>query len=215
MRGLAEARGHGPGPDPSRTGTHSRSISTRRAFFTSGARGTRGTDFTGTSSGASLTTGTFATFFASRTRRTRGSSISLDGEKRGCQIPLCLERTEASGGPTAWAPTCSPRADTHRGARRTNSASSTRETSSTLEEENEEVVRGRRAPSPGPAAPTSERGLGTVSAETPREILTGGPALPRAPLGPGAPTLPCRRAQRRQSRASAGPRPVDSLGPKG
>ncbi len=29
-----------------------------------------------------------------------------------------------------------------------------------------------------------------------RELLTGGPALPRAPLGPGAPTLPWRRAQR-------------------
>lgn len=76
-----------PTLDPSGGGTYSRSVSTRGSFLTSGARGTRGTDFTGTPSGASLTAGAFAAFFASRARRARGSSISLDGENCDCQSP--------------------------------------------------------------------------------------------------------------------------------
>ena len=81
------ARDTAPTLDPSGACTYSRSISTRGSFLTSGARGTGRTDFTSTPSGASLTTGAFAAFFASRARRSRGSSISLDGENWGCENP--------------------------------------------------------------------------------------------------------------------------------
>lgn len=75
--------------------TYSRSISTRRSFLTSRARGTWGTNFTRTSSGTSLTTGTFAPFFANGTGRARGSSISLHGHKRDCQSPSFQSITAA------------------------------------------------------------------------------------------------------------------------
>lgn len=88
MRCVAVARNRAPALDAFRAGTHSRSVSTRGSFLASGAGRTRGANFTRTSSGASLTTGAFAAFFANRTRRARGPGISLDWEKRGCQIPV-------------------------------------------------------------------------------------------------------------------------------
>lgn len=45
-----------------------------------------------------------------------------------------------------------------------------------------------------PPLPPAHRSAG-APAEKQSEVLTGGPALPRAPLGPGAPTLPWRTAQ--------------------
>lgn len=88
MRLLAAARKHTPAREPSGAWAYSRSISTRGSFLASGARGTGGTDFTRTSSGAGLTTGAFAAFFASRARGARGSSISLGREKGSCHIPV-------------------------------------------------------------------------------------------------------------------------------
>lgn len=93
--------------------------------------------------------------------------------------------------------------DTYRGPRGTDSASSTRETSSTLEKRTNKQSEGGQ-PLTWPSRPISKRGLGRALAENHSEVLTGGPALPRAPLGPGAPTLPCRRAQRSHGWASPG-----------
>lgn len=177
-----------------RASTYSRSISTRGSFLASRARGTWGTNFTRTSCGTSLTTGTFASFFANRTRRARGSSISLNGHKRDCQSPgfqsiivTCPAKptvltmlaphpspnpqilTEGPGGPTRPAAPGKPVAPwperTQRGQKRTGSL---------------------------PGLISSNLWLWGDSTET-WMVLTGGPAEPRAPLGPGAPTLPCKR----------------------
>lgn len=157
MRLLAAARKHTPAREPSGAWAYSRSISTRGSFLASGARGTGGTDFTRTSSGAGLTTGAFAAFFASRARGARGSSISLGREKGSCHIPVdsgAPPRPQRSPPPPHLCPSPAtpppPRQSssttvTYRGAGGTDSASSTRETSSTLAEENREV-RGSTAP---------------------------------------------------------------------
>lgn len=108
VRRLAAAREHPPTRDPCGVRAYSRSISTRGSLLASGAGGTGGPDFTGTSGGAGLTTGAFAAFFASRARRARGSSISLGREKRGCQIPVGSgaprRPAEAHHPPLTWAP---------------------------------------------------------------------------------------------------------------
>lgn len=153
-----------PAPGPLRS-TYSRSISTRRSFLTGRARGTRGTDFPGTPSGASLTAGAFAAFFADRAGRARGSSVSLDGEKRGRQVPVdsgAPLRPQMGPPPSRQPVPRSPSngvtsTDTYRGAGRTDSASSTRETSSTLAGD-DKGVRRTAAPSPGAAPPSLNPG---------------------------------------------------------
>lgn len=42
-------------------------------------------------------------------------------------------------------------------------------------------------------------------------ILTGGPAAPRGPLGPGAPTLPCKTVSRYEIQASPKSKAIQSL----
>lgn len=212
MRCLARAGEYIPARDPSGGRTYSWPVGTRGSFLASGAGGTGGSDFTGTSSGASLTTGTFAAFFASGAGRARGSSISLGREKRGCQVPvdsgaprrpqrgpapsppLCplpppppanpqsvgvftTVLTEGPGGPTRPAAPGKPVAPWQR------------------KTESSEGEHPHPCPRLAwPPLPPAHRSAG-APAEKQSEVLTGGPALPRAPLGPGAPTLPWRTAQ--------------------
>lgn len=118
---------------------------------------------------------------------------------------------QAQDAPDSRCPPPLPTAeDTHRGAGGTDAASSTRETSSTLAERTRKKSGGEGRPYLAqPPLPPNHPGS---PADTRRELLTGGPALPRAPLGPGAPTLPWRGAQRRQAWASPGSRPVAARG---